>query len=244
MSETINPEERAKKIRKGVFKYFSLKVLVISSLFICSILVFALIIHEAVYENEPAFDNKVFSYFAVISSDGLISVMKFFTFFGSSNFLLPAYIVLLAGLVILKKYRYSLHVAIIALSSTGLMFALKDITHRHRPALPVIKGLTNYSFPSGHTLSTFIFCGIFTYIIWHAAIAPFFKWLYIVLLFCFTITVGISRIILKVHYPTDVIASFCIGIVWAISSLWILRKISKKDKLKETEEIHVPDGAK
>ncbi len=227
---TLTEQQREEKIRKGVFKFFSLKLIVISSLFFGSLFIFAWITHKAVYGNEQAFDNKVFSFFSRFSSlPLLVRFMRMFTFFGSSTFLLPAYVVLLLYLVSKKKYRYSLHIAIVAISSTALMFALKEITHRHRPELPLVQGITNYSFPSGHALSSFIFCGIFVYVVWHRQLSPFYKWLYTSLLFCFAITIGISRIILKVHYPTDVIASLCLGTEWAIASLWIMKKISRKD---------------
>ena len=121
-----------------------------------------------------------------------------------------------------------MHISLIALSSTGLMLALKNITHRHRPELSIIKGITNYSFPSGHALSAFIFCGIFVYITWHSQLAPYLKWLYSILLFMFGTMIAFSRIILKVHYPTDIIASFCLGIVWTVTSLWLMHGITKK----------------
>jgi membrane-associated phospholipid phosphatase len=212
-----------------VFRSLSLKVIVTAALFLASLFFFAIIAHEAVYENEQAFDNRVFAFFASFSSAGLIRVMQFFTFFGSSTFLLPAYVILVSYFVVKKKYRYGLHISIVALSSTALMFALKNIMRRHRPDLPIIKGITNYSFPSGHALSAFIFCGIFIYIIWHGALQPLYKWLAAALLLCFAVTVGVSRIVLRVHYATDVIASFCLGIIWAVMSLWILRKISRKN---------------
>jgi membrane-associated phospholipid phosphatase len=241
---TITQQQKEEKIRKGVFRFFSLKVLVISGLFFGSLFVFAWIIHKAVYGNEQAFDNKIFSFFSRLSATPLlVRFMKLFTFFGSSTFLLPAYIVLILYLVSKKKFRYSLHIAVVAISSTALMFALKELTHRHRPDLPLIQGITNYSFPSGHALSSFIFCGIFVYVVWHQQLTPFYKWLYTSLLFCFAVTIGISRIILKVHYPTDVIASFCLGTEWAIMSLWIMKRISRKAQAKieaGTETISTP----
>jgi membrane-associated phospholipid phosphatase len=125
-----------------------------------------------------------------------------------------------------------MHIAIIGSCSTALMFALKEATHRPRPAFPLIQGITNFSFPSGHTLSAFIFCSIFIYIIWYGRLREEFKWLFCTLLFLFAVTIGISRIVLKVHYPTDVIASLCLGMVWVILSFWILRRLSKRQALK------------
>jgi membrane-associated phospholipid phosphatase len=230
---TISKHQREERIKKGVFRFLSIKLVMVSSLFIFSLLAFAFIAHEVVYENEQFFDNKVFSFFSSLSSPGLIRVMIFFTFFGSSAFILPAYILLIFCFIVQKKFRYGLDIAIIAVSSTVLMLALKEITHRHRPALPLIQGITNYSFPSGHALSAFIFCGILIYIIRHSLLIPLYKWLCAVLLVCFAITIGISRIVLRVHFPTDVIASFCLGILWAFLSLWVMRMISKKNNFKK-----------
>jgi len=139
---------------------------------------------------------------------------------------------ILAFFLFKKKFRYSLHIAIVAISSTLTMLLLKQVAHRGRPDLPVIQGISNYSFPSGHALSAFVFCGIFIYIVWHMSIRPLLKWVYSFLLLCFAVIIGLSRIILRVHYPTDVIASFCLGIIWAITSLWLLRKISKNKRMK------------
>jgi membrane-associated phospholipid phosphatase len=224
----ISTVQKEKWVLKGVFRFFSLKLITISSLFLGSLFVFGFIMHEAVYENEQAFDNRVFALFSTISTGEVIKVMEFFTFFGSSHFLLPAYIVLIGFFAVQKKFRYALHIGLIALSSTGLMLALKNITHRHRPELPIIKGITNYSFPSGHALSAFIFCGIFVYITWHSQLSRGLKWLFSVLLFIFGTMIAFSRIILKVHYPTDIIASFCLGIVWSVMSLWLMHGITKK----------------
>jgi len=227
-TEMLNHNE---KVRKSLFRYFPLKLFILG-LFICALFVLAVTVHEVFFENEQAFDNKVFSFFSRISTEGVITVMKFLTFFGAPMFLVPAYLFLIAYHILRKKYRYSLHIALIAITGTILMFGLKDLTHRHRPDLPAIAGAHNYSFPSGHELSIFIFSGILIYLAWHSSFSPIYKWLITVLLFCVTITVGISRIVLRLHYPTDVLASFCLGIVWAITSLWLLRMVSKKEEAK------------
>jgi membrane-associated phospholipid phosphatase len=233
MHHPISIEQKQKRILRGVFRFFSLKLLLIGGLFLVSIFLFALIAHEAVYEHEQVFDNAVFSFFASHTTASLVSVMKIFTFFGSSYFLFPAYVVIISLLILKKKYRYGLHVGIVAISATVLMLTLKEITHRSRPELPLIAKLTNYSFPSGHALSIFILCGILVYIVWHQQIRTPYKWLYSFLFLCFALTVGISRIVLKVHYPTDVAAGFCLGNAWSIMSLWVMRQISKRQAAKK-----------
>jgi undecaprenyl-diphosphatase len=48
------------------------------------------------------------------------------------------------------------------------------------------------------------------------------------LLFC--LCIGLSRIVLNVHYPTDVIAGFCLGIVWVLVSIVVMRRIEGKNE--------------
>lgn len=226
----ITGKERAKRIGKGVFKKFPLKLLVISALFIVSLYGFVLIVHEAVMEDEQSFDNKVFDFFRVHATPRFIGIMRNVTFFGSSNFLIPAYLALIGTYLAAKKYRSSLHIAIVGVSSTLLMFGLKELFARNRPDLPMVEGITNYSFPSGHALSSFIFYGIFVYIIYHSTrLKPVYKWISIPLLFGFTMTIAVSRIVLRVHYPTDILAAFCLGNIWTILSLEVMRTISKKN---------------
>ena len=217
---------------KKIFEIISLKVIIVSILFVLSLFFFALIAHEAVLENQKAFDDKVFAFFSSISTPDFINTMKVFTFFGSSLFLLPAYFVLVGYFVFRKKFRYAIDISIIGLISTALMFTLKQIFHRQRPDLPIIKGITTYSFPSGHALSSFIFCSILIFIIQYGKWKSVYKWIATFLLLIFSITIGISRIALRAHYPTDVIASFCLGIVWVILSLWLLSKINRQYMVK------------
>jgi hypothetical protein len=64
-------------------------------LFVISLFVFGYLAHEIVGENETAFDEKAFHFFAGFSSPGFIKVNRVITFFGASYFSMSAYIILL-----------------------------------------------------------------------------------------------------------------------------------------------------
>lgn len=211
------------RIRNKI-KELSLEVLVVISLFLLSLGVFAFIANEVFYEHEDAFDKSVQTIVARYSSPALIEMMMGFTFFGSSGFLLPAYILLVGYFLIKKNYRNALFISILVLSSTGLMFGLKLLFQRQRPQFPIIKGITSYSFPSGHTLSAAIFCSILGYLVWDSQIRNIWKGLLIFLLLLLALTVGFSRIALNVHFATDVIAGFCLGVMWMILSFWVMKR--------------------
>lgn len=205
----------------------SIKFLVVAVLFLLSVFVFSYIIYEGVIYNKPLFDTRVFHFLSMYTYPPVIRIMKLFTFFGSGMFLLPAYIFLLIFLLSNRKIKTAINVAIVALSSTGLTSILKRTFHRQRPDFPLIESLKTYSFPSGHTLSSFIFSCALIYLIWNMKIPSFRKWLISSFLILFSIVIGLSRVMLKVHYPTDVLASFCLGFVWVSLSFPILIKLNK-----------------
>ncbi len=48
------------------------------------------------------------------------------------------------------------------------------------------------------------------------------------ILILFAVLIGFSRIYLRVHYPSDVVAGFCIGFAWLALSIWLMERLKKK----------------
>ena len=218
-------DNKMKNIFQLYAKQISLKFLIVTIIFICALVLFVLLAHEAVLENEDEFDRTVHNFVVRHSFPGLIKFMESATFFGSSYFLLPAYSVVISYLCFRKRIRDAVDISVIAVSSFAVVFFLKLLFHRSRPDLPIIKGLVTYSFPSGHSLSSFIFCSILGYLISKSRITQIHKLLLLAVLCILTLTVGISRIVLNVHYATDVIAGFCFGVIWVIFSFWLINHL-------------------
>jgi undecaprenyl-diphosphatase len=222
-----------KKLIRGIIAEIELKALLVSLLFIISLFVFGYIAHEIVGENETVFDEKAFHFFAGFSSPGFIKINRILTFFGASYFSISVYIILLTILFVSGRKTDGINIAIIAVTSTVLMFGLKEVFHRKRPDLPLIRTLNNFSFPSGHALSSFIFCSVLVYLVWKGGLHKAWKWVLSISLILFSICIGISRIVLRYHYASDVIAGFCLALAWVIFSLWLEKKLtSRKTELQ------------
>ncbi|HEY8119422.1 MAG TPA: phosphatase PAP2 family protein [Methylophilaceae bacterium] len=111
-----------------------------------------------------------------------------------------------------------LHMALAGLTGTCLYKWIKGKTLRPRPyevrqdiwltGIP----LDRFSFPSGHTLHAVAFCTV------ALAYYPMLAWL----LLPFTLMVGMSRVILGLHYPSDVLAGALIGLLIAALSFTII----------------------
>jgi undecaprenyl-diphosphatase len=92
----------------------------------------------------------------------------------------------------------------------------------------LIQNVTGFSFPSGHSFSAFTFFGILIYIVWKSNLTKLWKYLLSVFFVLFASLVAFSRVYLHVHYPSDVVAGFCLSMLWLCISFWILNKINAR----------------
>ncbi|GAB3513122.1 phosphatase PAP2 family protein [Emticicia fontis] len=185
-------------------------------LFIISLGLFSIIAHEIVYEHEDWFDTTVFTFIKTYSSTSVIGFFKFLTFFGSGAFLFPAYIVLVVLLFYLRRRADAIHVSILAITSTLIIYSSKLFFARPRPDLPLFDKLDSYSFPSGHSMGSFVFVCILIRELWESALAVYWKWIISFFLLLTTFAVGISRIVLRYHYASDVVGGFCLGLAYVL----------------------------
>ena len=67
------------------------------------------------------------------------------------------------------------------------------------------------------------FYGLLIYIFQHSISIEWLKWFATILVFVLIISIGFSRIYLRVHYASDVAAGFIIGLLWLLISLAVLK---------------------
>lgn len=213
----------------GKVKGISIRLIIVLSIFVVILSLLLLITDKIVLEKETGFDNSVFKLLAGFTSKAVTDKMIFFTFFGSTKFLFPAYCVLILYFIIFKKNTIrSLNIAAIGISSVALLFLIKDFFKRHRPADTLLANVKGFSFPSGHSFSAFTFSGLLIYILWELDISRWLKWTGTILLFFFAAIIATSRVYLHVHFASDVIAGFCLSILWLTICIFILQKVEKR----------------
>ena len=185
-------------------------------LFLILLFVFALLAHVVVSGNEYWFDTEVFTFFRSHSSPAMISVFNRITFLGSTTFLFPVYALVVLYLIYKRRWADAIHVALLVFITTISTDILKVVFARKRPELPMIRELTDYSFPSGHSLQAFVFCCVMNWLLWKTGLANGWKILISIILVLIAIAVAISRIVLRYHYPSDVMAGMCVAFAWVI----------------------------
>lgn len=158
-----------------------------------------------------------------------IEIPKFITNFCYGNQM--DYVILSVVILFLffKFYR-SLIVFFIALTTGHWLFIFAKLTIK-RPRPPVeyrLIEISNYSFPSGHSTLSMVLYGILIYFTWKYIKNKKVKITLTTILAMLIFTIGFTRIWLGVHYLTDVIGGFSLGIC-IISILVIIdRQLTKK----------------
>jgi membrane-associated phospholipid phosphatase len=155
-------------------------------------------------------------------------IMLFITFLGKHQFLIPANLLLIAYfLFIAHQNWFSIRIATIALSSLVLMLLLKNLFQRKRPLSPLLKAAKGLSFPSGHAIMAVTFYGLILYIVWHEVSIDWMRYTIASLLLVLIIWIGYTRVYLRVHYASDVLAGFIIGLLWLSISLVVLNRVEE-----------------
>ncbi len=154
-------------------------------------------------------------------------IVLFITFLGGHKFLIPANLLLLAYFLLISDNRFSIRIVAIALSSLVLMLLLKWLFQRKRPLAPLLKAVRGLSFPSGHAIMAVTFYGLIIYIISFTIPDPWVNYSLTGLLVLLILLIGFTRVYLHVHYASDVVAGFIIGLLWLCITLVVLNRIEE-----------------
>lgn len=214
-------ETNKKKIKKTAFPVLLvLAGLVISIFFVYS---FAEIAEEIMGNEVKYFDDTIIGFFKAIESSTLDQVMIFITELGSVWFLATLSIITILTLWIKVKDKWGILFFIIGIGGGGLLTKLlKYYYQRGRPSINPEIDAIGYSFPSGHSLGSLIFYGFIAYFIIRSEIKKSIKWVAVLLTGVLVLLIGMSRIYLGAHFPSDVIAGHLAGAIWLILSILAL----------------------
>lgn len=217
-----------KKLKKAgaAAALLSVEMVIIITLFFVSLYAFIYMVRRVFYLQNNSFDQYIFDHLGNHVSDFNNQVMLFFSYIGGHYFLIPANLSLIVYFLFVRKHKwFSIKVPAIALSSLALMFLLKHFFGRARPLIPLLAEARGLSFPSGHALNAVTFYGLLIYLIWKTVPNPYLKWTLAIFLIAVILMIGFSRIYLRVHYTSDVLAGFSMGLIWLVLSLILLKRI-------------------
>ncbi|MBR5227800.1 MAG: phosphatase PAP2 family protein [Clostridia bacterium] len=180
------------------------------------IVLFTILVLCVFNEKTIIFDQKVYE---IVDATNLYKFFKYITEVGDIWILL---LVVLISFTVTKKYYYAICTFSNLAGITVLNYILKNIFQRGRPEELFKITETGFSFPSGHTAVSTAFYSYILYLILKNCKNKWIKGISIITLPILIVTIGISRIYLGVHYPTDVIGGIIIGITYTIMFIHIV----------------------
>lgn len=182
--------------------------------FLVCIIPFAFLAWNAAHHGITAADACGQRLRLAVISDGLTPFVKAVTTLGSAKGLITEAVILLTVLCARKHPKLGGSVAVNLLLAWLLNERLKMIFQRPRPADPWLVHETGFSFPSGHSMVSMAFYGFLIYLVWRCVTNQKLKYTLTAVLGVLILLIGLSRIYLGVHYVTDVLGGFLIGLCY------------------------------
>jgi undecaprenyl-diphosphatase len=157
---------------------------------------------------------------------------RFFIFISAIGYqwgVVPVDIALTIGLLIARRWREATFAGVSFAGSALLNMATKQFFQRDRPTLwESIAPEQTFSFPSGHAMGSATLAMVVILLCWHTR----WRWLAVALAGSFALLVGVSRIYLGVHYPSDILGGFAAGIAWVSGVYLVLFRVRGRPWLR------------
>ena len=161
------------------------------------------------------FDAPMLHLAQAMAGDGFDRIFLALTHFGYQWGVLPVDVVLILALALTRRMREGLFAGVSLIGSALLNLGAKQLFARSRPALwESIAPEATYSFPSGHAMGSMTLAMVLVLLAWHTR----WRWWVAIPMALFVLLVGLSRIYLGVHYPSDILAGWVAAIAWVVAT--------------------------
>jgi len=189
--------------------------------------IYGAVIILVVIDNLQWFDAPVINIIQSFENDILTNIMIVLSFIGSLEMVIFITLISLVVFYFLFGFKKELFfIVAVSIGSTLLNVLLKRIFQRERPDMNRLIEVTGYSFPSGHSMAAFTLYVTLAFIIWSHIESKFGRSLIIVAVSIIILGIGISRIYLGVHFPSDVLGGYLTSGLWLLFSILMARKTS------------------
>lgn len=187
------------------------------------LVIFGLLADEVVEGDTLSFDRSILLLFRVpgnpadpIGPAWVEEAVRDITALGSVAILTLVTTLVVVQLLLLRRRHTAVYMLVAVVGGSIISTVLKLLFDRPRPDLEGVARVFTASFPSGHaTLSAVVYLTIGAILAGDRAAAGQ-RAFYLIAAASLTLIVGMSRLYLGVHYPTDVLAGWLLGSAWAL----------------------------
>ena len=162
-------------------------------------------------------DHRITQYVISFRSPALTQYFLYMTYVGDVyGYLIVLAIYLLISIFVFKKWKYVAQTSFVLLLATVSNMVLKRFIDRARPGIEHMVSVETLSYPSGHAMSAMAFYGFLIFLVYKFNLNKYLKAGILVLLAILILSIGVSRIYLGVHFPSDIAGGYIAGWIWVI----------------------------
>jgi undecaprenyl-diphosphatase len=198
-----------------------MKIVLISFIFWVPVIIFLKLAGEVIEKEPLGFDTAILTWFHAHATAFLDQFFLFVTNAGGITSVLIISALIFAYLLYKKRY-YNAQLLLLGLGgASAANVILKALFHRDRPSLwhqSIVE--TGFSFPSGHAMASAALVTCLVIILWSTK----WRWLTVIIGAGVVVLIGASRLYLGVHYPSDILAGWCVSVAWVLLVRYILRR--------------------
>ena len=195
---------------------FGLASIVGLAIAVVALFLFGWLADEMLEGSTMAFDMRVRAAAHSLATPGLTHALRLVSRLGGPSVLAVLGVMLMAVFVGHRWWRGAIILFVAMAGASILDTTLKLAFHRARPAPYFGYALPeSYSFPSGHALFSFCFFVAGAALLAPRLQHPALRWLVWAVAASLILAIGFSRIYLGVHYPSDVLAGYAVGLIWS-----------------------------
>jgi membrane-associated phospholipid phosphatase len=202
------------KIKDETLPYY-IAIAIAFVLFVIGLNAFVELTDELVENELEGFDRSVTAWVLTFRRQSLTAFFQFMTHMGD----IIAYTVISVTIGVYfyirhRNWRFVAQTLLVLVLSALSNVVLKRFINRARPTLEHLVSVDTLSYPSGHSMSAMAYYGFLVYLCFQMNMSRVARTLLITMLCCLILTVGVSRIYLGVHFPSDVAAGYTGGFIW------------------------------
>jgi len=175
---------------------------------------------DEIHEGEAiAFDEPILRFAHGLAGAGFDRFFGAISKLGYSHGVVPVDIALVLVLTLLRRFREATFAAVALGGAALLNVAAKHSFARDRPALwESISPESTFSFPSAHAMGSATLACVLIALAWGTR----WRWPVVVLAGGFVVAVGLSRVYLGVHFPSDILAGWAAATAWALAAYLVV----------------------
>ncbi|AFL81580.1 membrane-associated phospholipid phosphatase [Aequorivita sublithincola DSM 14238] len=172
------------------------------------------------------YDQQISNYIISFRNPSLTRYFIFMTNVGDIyGYLVVLVLALCISWFFFKNWRYVAQTVLVLMLASISNVMLKRFIDRARPGIEHLVSVETLSYPSGHAMSAMAFYGFLIYIFYRFKMNNWLKYGIILLLVFIILSIGISRIYLGVHFPSDIAGGYIAGLIWVFFCILIFNLV-------------------